>query len=1054
MIKFIVFITFCIIFSSQSILSKQELVSLNNSTNIEFIENRGQYVDSEGNQCSDIKFICFTKGQAVYLRDDGISVVLSKNVNNNEIRKPVTNFFDYNNEQTESKNITFCRSDINFSYCNNRPEIIGVGKVKYYRNYYLAHCPDGITKVPVYNKVRIINIYENIDILFYENNGEIEYDFIVKTGGDPEQIVLKLDGFINKEISDNGSLILENSIGKITKTKPITLQGEKQIESHYILSDKGNINFKTANYDKSKTIIIDPMIRLWGTYIGGGQEDFCSNLKKDDGNNLFVIGATSSNIVLGKIEKINENITDDAFIAKFTMDGDCEWFTIFGGNDNEYTYVLDFDYDSNIYIAGKTTSVASISTSGVYQEKYGGEDNDAFVMKFNSEGQKIWGTYYGGNMADCAQGLVLDHNGNFFISGLTGSSNNISTSGAHQRNYGGGFWDGFIAKFDTTGNIIWGTYYGGSNYDRLYNIVVDSVDNIFSIGYTNSQDNISTNGAPQENLAGDHDCMLVKFNSNGSRLIGTYFGGSNDETGYCISLNSENIIYITGQTNSSSNIATNNAYQTVLNGLDDCYIGKFNSKLERVWCTYFGGEGQDNISLNQYLSEDNNIFITGMTSSATGLATENAYQNTLIGSIDAFAAAFDTTGSLLYSTYFGGEENEFSRGITYYENDLFLAGQTSSMNRISTPDSYREIYAGQKDGFLVRLTLDACDEASFNYDSFKQISNLIFVKDTRLTDSTITLTPADYWKGGAIWHSDKIPVKKGFTTDFSFRFSEGEDSFTEEEYPGADGISFVIQNQSNDVIGTLGGGGGYKKISNSLAVEFDTYYNNDDDSEHEDFNDPNENHIAVFCNGTEANTCDHSSKAHLASTAIMPIVPDGRIYYSRIEYDYKQKELKIYLDTTAEIINPPVLVISDIDLSQMLDLDSEEYAWVGFTSATGNAFERHELLSWNFCSVPTSAILTDVEELELEEISNYNLKIYPNPSTDAVNIEYFIENFASVSLKVFDVFGSEVITLKDGINDQGKLRIKWDTKGFKSGIYYLIVDNGTNILSEKIVLIK
>ena len=251
---------------------------INNIINdqIEFIENRGQFVDNEGKPCPDIKYICFTKGQAVYLRDDGISFVLSKNETKREMKQPVTEFLDSFKKDTEHREITFCRSDINFYGSNTEPEIYGVGEIKYYRNYYLAHYPNGITNVPVYDKVKIKNVYENIDILFYGNNGDIEYDFIINPGGNPDRIELELDGFINKMIIDNADLLLENSLGKITKTKPVTFQGDRQIESSFVLSKDNTIHFNTASYDKTQTLIIDPMIKLWGTYIGGTDKDACN----------------------------------------------------------------------------------------------------------------------------------------------------------------------------------------------------------------------------------------------------------------------------------------------------------------------------------------------------------------------------------------------------------------------------------------------------------------------------------------------------------------------------------------------------------------------------------------------------------------------------------------------------------------------------------------------------------------------------------------------------------------------------------------------------------
>jgi len=1037
MIKIIVFIALNLFLSYQLVFSHKEIVSLNKSGNIEFIENRGQFVDSEGNVSSEIRFVCFIANQAIQFGNTGVTFCFSKFESSNENLN--SNPFDMNSINKVKRSISY--SEMNFVDANTKVTVFAEEKLPTYNNYYLQHCPDGIVNVPVYGKITYKNLYEKIDLVFYENNGELEYDFIVYPGADPKEIKMELTGFLEHHINNNGDLILKNDLGTVLQTNPNSFQSEKVIKSSFILD--GNIStFNIGSHNSQEKLIIDPQIRIWGTYFGDVGQDYCKGIDKDKLGNIYITGAYT-----------NQGNKDICTI-KFSSDGVLQWRTIIGGSAEDVPQDIVVD-KSNVYISGTSWSDNLIATDGVYQKnRYG--NMDTFLMKIDDMGYRQWGTYFGGEWDDCSNWLCVDSSGFIIISGITASKQNIASSTAHQNNFGGNTTDGYLAKFDTTGNLEWSTYYGGSGNDRIFGVAVDKSNYIFTTGVTESNNAISTNDAYQKTFAGDHDCYLAKFNSSGKRLKSTYFGGIGKDMGWDLKIDNSNNILIVGSSSSNFNMTTQNAYQEYNNGGEkwgDSFLAKFDDNLDIIWCTYFGGK-EDEHAYGISIDNMNNIFFTGDTKSSESISYNNDYQEHLSGESDAFIANFSENGDLFWGTYLGGDNVDTGHDILSDNGSVYIVGSTTSSNNISTKNSYQEYYSGIRDGFIVKLSLGGCDETSFNFNSFKQITNLNLVKDARLTDSTITLTPADYWKGGAIWYRDKIPVKKGFTTDFSFRFSDGEDKFTEEEYPGADGITFVIQNQSNDVIGTLGGGGGYKKISNSLAVEYDTYYNNDDDSEYEDFNDPNENHIAVFCNGTETNTCDHYSKAHLGTTAIMPIVPKGRIYYSRIEYDYKQNELRVYLDTIAEFVSHPVLVISNIDLSQMLDLDSEEYAWVGFTSATGNAFERHELLSWDFCSAPTSAIIIDVEELKPLEIRNLNLNVYPNPATDAVNIEYFIENIASVSLKVYDVLGNEVMTLKDGINEQGKLNIKWETKGIQSGIYYLIIDNGINIVSQRIVLIK
>jgi len=308
------------------------------------------------------------------------------------------------------------------------------------------------------------------------------------------------------------------------------------------------------------------------------------------------------------------------------------------------------------------------------------------------------------------------------------------------------------------------------------------------------------------------------------------------------------------------------------------------------------------------------------------------------------------------------------------------------------------------------------------------------LNDAEIINNTIILTHDKRWSTGAVWH-DKVPVNKGFFTEFSFRISGGVDKYVDEDYPGADGFAFVIQNSSPDAIGANGGSMGYNAIPNSFVVEYDTYKDDSDFSDN--FHDPNENHIAVFCNNTEPNSPDHASNAHIATNdSIIPLVPDGRIFFSMIEYNIDINTLKIWLDSTNNFNLPPVLVVEDINISEMLVLDCEEFAWVGFTSATGNAYEKHEILSWSYCATPTGTVLVDVE---YELTRDKKLNIYPNPTNGLINIEYPVELPGNVSLELYDILGNKVAVITEGYKTVSNHIIQFNTENISNGLYYIIL---------------
>ena len=349
--------------------------------------------------------------------------------------------------------------------------------------------------------------------------------------------------------------------------------------------------------------------------------------------------------------------------------------------------------------------------------------------------------------------------------------------------------------------------------------------------------------------------------------------------------------------------------------------------------------------------------------------------------------------------------------------------------------------------------LNNCDETAFTFEKFNPSSNIQLIQNATIYDSTIILTKADPWVAGSCWYNDKVPVKYGFSTEFSFRFSEGKNKYTVENVPGADGICFVIQNSTFDAVGLAGGSIGYRKIPNSFVVEFDTYKN--DNSSIDNFHDPSENHLGVFCNGINQNLSDHGSSACLATVdPILQLIPDGRIFFAKIEYK-SGNNLLVYLDTVPEFLLPPILTLNNVVISKLLNLEIGEYAWVGFTSATGNAQEIHEILSWNFCPEPTDAILS-VDELNKNK-DDESVNIIPNPISDNTTFEINLIENNRVFLTIYNVLGYKISTIIDKVLSEGQHRINWDCRGADSkqlakGIYFYTIEIGQVIKTGKLII--
>ena len=257
---------------------------------------------------------------------------------------------------------------------------------------------------------------------------------------------------------------------------------------------------------------------------------------------------------------------------------------------------------------------------------------------------------------------------------------------------------------------------------------------------------------------------------------------------------------------------------------------------------------------------------------------------------------------------------------------------------------------------------DTCDKSGFEFPLFLGLDSIITIGDANIINNYARLTRSSTNRVGALWFKNFVPLKNGFSTEFSFKFTEGYNQVEDGSLPGADGIAFVIHNSGTSSIGLMGGGLGYDMIANSLAIEFDMFVN--DSNQLENLGDSNGNHIAIMCNGKNRNSSNHLSSSNLALTTQIPLVrSDGTQYFARIEYKQVEKNLNVYLDTSGSF-QAPVLTLKNIEIDKLLDLYKDEWAYVGFTGATGIAFQNQDIIKWKFCPAKTNSILSGVERIK------------------------------------------------------------------------------------------
>jgi hypothetical protein len=422
------------------------------------------------------------------------------------------------------------------------------------------------------------------------------------------------------------------------------------------IAEDGFVNEPVGLLDVYLAKFNDAGERIWATYYGGVLDDWGAAVTSDSENNIYITGTTLSE---DGIEYLGHQsvyggwadglFTDygDAFLVKFTPDGDRLWGTYYGGEGGEIGNSINVSNDGFIYMVGSTSSPDNISSPGAFQTSYaGGEDAfqilaDVFLAKFNLDGDRIWGTYYGGENIDTGEGVGTDNEGNVYFSGAAGSTSSISTPLSHQELYGGGVRDAILVKFTGDGDRVWGTYFGGLRYEFGMDAVVDATENaVYLTGYTTSYEGIAFDGYQMEHggVDGgditDRDAYLARFSLDGERIWSTFVGGLFNDYSLDIGLDSENgNIAICGDTYSANFPISECAIQTELLGLENAFATQFEPSGELFCSSYFGAEHEEN---NKLAFGGCFLYVVG--TSPVGVATAGAHQEEFGGAGDAYLA--------------------------------------------------------------------------------------------------------------------------------------------------------------------------------------------------------------------------------------------------------------------------------------------------------------------------------------------------------------------------------------------------------------------------------
>jgi hypothetical protein len=578
----------------------------------------------------------------------------------------------------------------------SNPHLTGRKELPGKVNYFIGNDPKKWrTNVPTYARVEYRDVYPGINLAYYGNQRQLEYDFVVAPGADPQLIRLGFGGVDRLTVDARGNLVLHAAGGEILMHAPIVYQEidgiRKEISGRYILKGKELAGFQVAAYDQTRPLVIDPVLS-YSTYLGGTGA-LANAVAVDGAGAVYLTGVTTTDFptTAGSAQPMTGGIFD-AFVTKLSADGSAlVYSTYLGGSQVETGRGIAVDASGNAYVVGTTLS-PDFPTANPLQPALGSAaGGNAFVAKLDPAGSAlIYSTYLGGDGGSAAAAIAVDAGGNAYLTGDT-SSNFPTTPGAAQAALAGA-GDAFVAKLNPVGSaLVYATYLGGTDIDRAAAIAVDGGGNAYVTGQTLSMD-FPTVNALQPACSSDpcSDAFVTKVNPTGSALVfATYLGGSAQDAGAGIAVDTGDNVYVTGST-FSVDFPTANAFQATRGSLDasDAFVTKLSftgSGLVLVYSTYVGGT-----SYNQgaaiAVDVGGSAYITGLTNS-TDFPTANAIQPaftppTELEGHEAFVAKLNPAGSaLVYSTYLGGGGREDGNGIAVDSSgNAYVTGFTTSID--------------------------------------------------------------------------------------------------------------------------------------------------------------------------------------------------------------------------------------------------------------------------------------------------------------------------------------------------------------------------------------
>ncbi len=613
-------------------------------------------------------------------------------------------------------------------------------------NYFVGNDRrDWHTDISNFSRVRYQDAYPGVDLVYYGNQQQLEYDFVVAPGSDPRVISLNVaaESAISGKrasrplrIAADGDLLVPTESGEVRFHKPLVYQTAKsndihaiggepsaisssdRVDGRWVLKADNQVGFEIGSYDRARPLIIDPAL-AYSTYIGGTGTDGAFGVAIDSNGNCYVTGFTTSANFPTK-NPIQKSLAGgvDTFVLKLNRTGTALVYSTFiGGSSTEYPFGIAVDSTGEAYELGNTGSANFPVTAGAYQTTCASCSTypDVFLTKLNSAGSAlVYSTFIGGSGDDRAFGITLDSSNNAYLVGWTTSTDYPTTPGAFQTVNNGGISDAFVTEMNAAGSaLVYSTYLGGAGQDVGFGIALDASNNTVVTGYTYSLDYPVTSGAFQTTTTANGAAWVTKINVGGTALVySTFLGGTTGTSaGNSIKVDSAGNAYVTGYTCASDFPVTAGVFQPTFGGDctsagGDAFVTKLNpTGSAPVFSSFLGGAGDD-VGFSIGLDQSNNVYITGRSSSTNYPTTPGAFQSTMAGGYDSIFTIVNSTGtSLIYSTYLGGTAVDvaFVMAVDKFGNS-YIIGRTYSTNFPVTPGVLQSTLKGSTNAIVFKFS--------------------------------------------------------------------------------------------------------------------------------------------------------------------------------------------------------------------------------------------------------------------------------------------------------------------------------------------------------------